>query len=215
MLDHHHHPYIPSTTVLGDTLSNLQKALKYSTMRQSTSLVVMWELLSPTERESNLFYNISYSNINNIPCFVNFSVTTNITGTQYTLSNLLEATEYSITVSGILEYGETNDYLTASTLAAGQHSVISKQQNLMMFISVIHFLCSSICPSHLCRYISRDFHYHNCSVGKSGVYPPQWPPHRLLCEVWCRRGAEYTDYECIRRKCCYGYNLQSGSLNDI
>ena len=46
---------------------------------------------------------------------------------------------YSITVSGILEYGKTNDYLTASTLAAGQHSIISKQQNFMMFISVIQF----------------------------------------------------------------------------
>ena len=108
-------------------------------MRQSTSLVVMWELLPPAESESILSYNISYSNINNIQCFMNFSVITNITGTQYTLSNLQEATVYSITVSGILEYGETNDYLTASTLAAGQHSTISKQQ-LMLFISVIHFL---------------------------------------------------------------------------
>ena len=78
-------------------------------------------------------------NINNIPCFMNFSIITNITGSQYTLRNLQEATVYSITVSGILEYGETNDYLTASTLAAGQHSVIYKQQNFMMFISVIHF----------------------------------------------------------------------------
>ena len=93
-------------------------------------LVVIYIYVMKAESESILFYNISYSNINNIPCFMNFSVITNITGTQYTLRNLQEATEYSITVSGILEYGETNDYLTASTLAAGQHSTISKQQNL-------------------------------------------------------------------------------------
>ena len=113
-------------------------AIVRDTMRQSTSLVVMWDLLLPNKSESILSYNISYSNINNIPCFMNFSVITNITETQYTLSNLEEATEYSITVSGILEYGETNDYLTASTLAAGQHSTIYKQQK-MVFISVIHF----------------------------------------------------------------------------
>ena len=69
---------------------------------------------------------------------MSFGVITNIIGTQYTLNNLEEATVYSITVSGILEYGETNDYLTASTLAAGQHSTISKQQ-IMLFVSVIHF----------------------------------------------------------------------------
>ena len=115
------------------------RAIVPDTMRQSTSLVVMWELLSPAESRSIIFYNISYSNVNNIQCFINFSVITNITGTQYTLSNLEEATEYSITVSGILEYGKANDYLTASTLAAGQHSTISKQQNFMMFIFVIHF----------------------------------------------------------------------------
>ena len=189
-------------------------AIVHDTMRQSTSLVVMWGLLSPNKSESILSYNISYSNINNIQCFMNFSVITNITETQYTLSNLQEATEYSITVSGILEYGETNDYLIASTLAAGQHSVIYKQQK-MVFISVIHFKFSSICPTHLCQYISCDFHYHNCSLGKSGVHSPQWPPYRLLCEVWGTRGAEYTDYEYIRRKCHYSYNPQSGALNDI
>ena len=116
------------------------RAIVRDTMRQSTSLVVMWELLPHTESKRILSYNISYLNINNIQCFMNFSVITNITGTQYTMSNLQEATVYSITVSGILEYGETNDNLTASTLAAGQHSVIYQQQNFMMLISVIHFL---------------------------------------------------------------------------
>ena len=73
---------------------------------------------------------------------MNFSIITNITGSQYTLRNLEEATEYSITVSGILEYGETNDYLTASTLAAGQHSVISKQQIMILlyiFLNAVPF----------------------------------------------------------------------------
>ena len=114
------------------------RAIVPDTMRQSTSLVVMWELLPPAQSQSILSYNISYLNIDNIQCFMNFSVIASITGTEYTLSNLEEATVYSITVSGILEYGETNDYLIASRLAAGQHSVIYKQQNFMMFISVIH-----------------------------------------------------------------------------
>ena len=45
-------------------------------------------------------------------------------------------------MSGILEYGETNDYLTASTLAAGQHSVISKQQIMILlyiFLNAVPF----------------------------------------------------------------------------
>ena len=90
------------------------------TMTQSTSLVVMWELLSPTETTPT--YTISYSNINNTDCFTDSDVITDITAMQYTLSNLQEATEYNVTVSTTLTNGrEERDSLTATTLAAGQH----------------------------------------------------------------------------------------------
>ena len=49
------------------------------------------------------------------------STISNITALNYTLRNLQEATEYSITVYGILNDGKATDYLRATTLAAGQH----------------------------------------------------------------------------------------------
>ena len=90
------------------------------TMTSSTSLVVMWELLSPTETPPT--YTISYSNTNNTDCFTDSGVITDITAMQYTLSNLQEATEYNVTVSTTLTNGrEERDSLTTTALAAGQN----------------------------------------------------------------------------------------------
>ena len=83
----------------------------------------MWELLSPTEIIPT--YAISYRNTNNTQCFSDSDTVTGIAAMQYTLRNIQEATEYSITVSGILSNGEARDYLTVNTLAAGQQLYIT------------------------------------------------------------------------------------------
>ena len=67
-------------------------------------------------------YSISYSNTNNTQCFTTCNTISGITAsvTMYTLTELQEATEYSITVTAILSDGETGeDSLTATTMAAG------------------------------------------------------------------------------------------------
>ena len=84
---------------------------------ESTSVVIMWVLLSPTEIIST--YTISYHNINNTLCFNDSDIVTGITAMQYTLRNLEEATEYSITVS--LSDGEEEEFIRAITIAAGQN----------------------------------------------------------------------------------------------
>lgn len=94
----------------------LLRATVLKTMKQSTSLVVTWELLSPTETIPT--YTISYSNTNNTDCFTDSDVITDITAMQYTLSNLQEATEYNVTVSTTLTNGRVErDSLTTTTLA--------------------------------------------------------------------------------------------------
>ena len=67
-------------------------------------------------------YSISYSNTNNTQCFTSSNTISGITAseTMYTLTELQEATEYSITVTAILSDGQTaEDNLTATTMAAG------------------------------------------------------------------------------------------------
>ena len=101
-------------------------------MRQSTSLALMWEILSTSETIST--YTISFTNTNNTQCFKNSSVISEITGLHFTLRNLQEATEYNITVSAILSDGSTrNDYLIATTLAAGWQSAMEFYYNCMIF----------------------------------------------------------------------------------
>ena len=89
-------------------------------MRQPNSLVIMWELLSI----STLFtLTISYVNINNTQCFNDSNTVPSITAMIYTLSlsNLQEATEYSINVSVILILSgeKETEHLKTATLAAG------------------------------------------------------------------------------------------------
>ena len=107
---------------------------------------IMWELLSNTVSS----YTISYQNINNTECFMDYSTISNITAMNYTLRNLQEATEYSITVSGILSDGKTKVPLRATTLAAGQHwesYYLYIMESIITVRSIISF--SSICSPHL------------------------------------------------------------------
>ena len=84
-------------------------------MQQSTSLVVMWDI---TKRV--ISYSISYYNTN-IQCFSDSNIITGISSieTMYTLTDLQEATEYSITLNAILSDGETESSFMATTMAAG------------------------------------------------------------------------------------------------
>ena len=85
----------------------------------TTSLTISWTLDDSVTATS---YTISYSNTNT-QCFtVSYDDISGITAseTMYTLTELQEATEYSITMTAILSDGETGeDSLTATTMAAG------------------------------------------------------------------------------------------------
>ena len=68
-------------------------------------------------------YSISFSNTNNTQCFTDSNEIVGVAAaseTIYTLTDLQEATEYSITLTAVLSDGETAEYsLTATTMAAG------------------------------------------------------------------------------------------------
>ena len=84
-------------------------------MQQSTSLVVMWDI-----SEGVSSYTISYYNTN-AQCFSDSHISTDISNneTMYTLTDLQEATEYSITLTALLSDGETESSFMATTMAAG------------------------------------------------------------------------------------------------
>ena len=91
-------------------------------MRTSTSLIVMWKLLSIIETWTT--YVISYLNTNNTQCFFDANFITDISSSErmHTLSNLQEATEYSITVSVILNGKKiSKEMISSTTQAAGQY----------------------------------------------------------------------------------------------
>ena len=92
----------------------------FNITRQFTSLTVMWKFQLTDNTVST--YSISYSNTNNTQCFTDSNDISGISAseTMYTLVNLHKGTEYSITVTAILNDGETaQDSLTATTLPDG------------------------------------------------------------------------------------------------
>ena len=87
------------------------------TARESTSLSIMWQLLSTTSTVTT--YTISYSNINNTECYNDSNNITDISNSM-TLDNLEEATEYSIIVTATLSNSQSQqDNTSATTLPAG------------------------------------------------------------------------------------------------
>ena len=85
-----------------------------------TSLTVAWAL---PEELTVTSYTISYSNTNNTQCFTDSNDITGIAAseTTYTLTELQENTEYSITLTALLSDGETKrDTLVAATMASGK-----------------------------------------------------------------------------------------------
>ena len=85
----------------------------------TTSLTISWTVHDSVTTTS---YTISYS-ITNTQCFTeSYDDITGITGseTMYTLTELQDGAEYSITVTAILSDGETEeDSLRATTTATG------------------------------------------------------------------------------------------------
>ena len=64
-------------------------------------------------------YSISYSNTNT-DCFNDSNIITGIAASEYTLTDLQEGTEYSITLTTLLSDGETiESYATGTTMVAG------------------------------------------------------------------------------------------------
>ena len=96
-----------------------------------TSLTVSWVL---PEELTATSYTISYSNTNNTQCFTDSNDITGIAAseTTYTLTDLQENTEYSITVTALLSDGETErDTLAAATMASGKCFIIIMLGRLM------------------------------------------------------------------------------------
>ena len=84
----------------------------------TTSLTISWTLDDSVTATN---YSISYSNTDT-DCFTDSDDVTDIAAseTMYTLTDLQEGTEYSITVTALLSDGETaEDSLTTTTTAAG------------------------------------------------------------------------------------------------
>ena len=94
------------------------------TARESTSLTIMWQLLSTTSTVTT--YTISYSNINNTECYNDNNTITDISNsmTMSTLDNLEEATEYSIVFTATLSNSQSQqDNTSATTLHAGMQYI--------------------------------------------------------------------------------------------
>ena len=74
--------------------------------------------------ETAASYSISYSNTNNTQCFTDSNDITDISAseTMYTLTELQEATEYSITVTVILRDGVMKEKnLVTATMESGKY----------------------------------------------------------------------------------------------
>ena len=84
-----------------------------------TSLTISWSLIGGVTATDD--YTISYSNTNNTQCFNRTnSDTTARTETMYVLTGLQEGTQYSITLTVMLDNGKTgSDTPTATTMATG------------------------------------------------------------------------------------------------
>ena len=132
----------------------------------TNSLTISWALV---EGVSATAFTISYSNTNNTDCFTDYDTISDIAGseTMYTLTDLEEGTEYSITVTATLTGGGgTEQYtITANTMAAGE-STSQSSLSLLFSTSQTH---SSICPSLFCESVSGELHCHHCPVGDSGT----------------------------------------------
>ena len=86
-------------------------------MASPTSLTISWSLVGGVTATGD--YTISYSNTN-IQCFTDSNDITGITATETTLTGLQEGTQYSITVTVMLNNGKTgSDTTTATTMATG------------------------------------------------------------------------------------------------
>ena len=110
-----------------------------------TSMTLSWAL---PEELTATSYTISYSNTNNTQCFTDSNDITDIAAseTTYTLTDLQEDTEYSITVTALLSDGETErDTLVAATMASGKcfnhyvgkaygHDELKKSSNTQNFM---------------------------------------------------------------------------------
>ena len=109
------------------------------TARESTSLSIMWQLLSTTSTVTT--YTISYSNINNTECYNDSNTINDISNsmTMLILDNLEEATEYSIIVTATLSNSQLQqDSTSATTIPAGM------QYNITLYSIIIHITVTAI-----------------------------------------------------------------------
>ena len=101
--------------------------LSVSHISSSTmSLEIALTLTLSTEPDTTASYTISHFNTNS-DCFdTNGIDAIHASETMYTLTDLEEGTEYSITVTALLSDGETaEDSLTATTMASGEFHIVS------------------------------------------------------------------------------------------
>ena len=92
----------------------------YLNNTSTTSLVISWTVLL-ADGVTAISYTISYSNTNT-QCFTDSDHITDIADSEvmYTVNDLREGTEYSVTVTAILSDGGTGeDSFIATTMATG------------------------------------------------------------------------------------------------
>ena len=113
--------YIHTNFTLTDSFMPKADSLSVSQDSASTtSLTISWALAEELAATS---YTISYSNTNNTQCFTDSDDITGIAAseTTYTLTDLQEGTEYSISVTALLSDGKTERWtLVAATIASGK-----------------------------------------------------------------------------------------------
>ena len=113
--------YVPGSVVDIKLFSFLLDLLSVvSSSSTATSLTISWTL-DDRVAEKIKNYTISYSNTST-ECFTDSDDITGIAAseTMYTLTDLEEGTEYSITVTALLsDGGSAEDNITATTMAAG------------------------------------------------------------------------------------------------
>ena len=125
---------------------------------ESTSLTISWSL---ADGATVTGYSTFYSSTDT-QCFTDSRTVSGIAAgeTSHLLTELEEATEYTVTVTALLTGGGSDeDNVTATTLAAGQtDNLRTGLTHIVLLVTLSHSfpsltLSSSICSSHFCQYI--------------------------------------------------------------
>ena len=107
------------------------------------------------------------------------NITITDSSNSYDIMGLEENSNYIITLrASNYAGGCAADSVTAFTSETGEIN------HIYYFMLCLSSTFSSICSSIFCECVQFYRHQHHCSVGGSGLYPPQRKHNRLLSTVW-------------------------------